>query len=329
MIYDKISSRLQDITKTTVQGLRGSSPAHLAAAIAANQPCCCIVPDEHLIQGFENDLRLFTDQEILIYPGQEIPPYTPLSPDQQITAQRLSALYRLREGEAPIVITSIEALLRRIMPSQVLADTAEYIEAGEDCDQDDLIEKLDLLGYEKVSLVQSIGDFSLRGGIFDIFPPPFVMENGVVHEGPVRLDYFGDTIDSLRSFDPFNQRSTGEIQQATFLPVTDILLSRNRPQQRKIARTFEELGETLGWRSEETARLMERSNSGMRFAGMEFFLPLYYQNEKTSSSAALDFLPQKVCSFYWTPKAFVRVCISLLRELRLIMRPPAQMERQL
>ncbi|MFT5726071.1 MAG: transcription-repair coupling factor (superfamily II helicase) [Desulforhopalus sp.] len=302
MIYDKISSTLQDVTKTTVQGLRGSSPAHLAAAIATNQPCCCIVPDEHLIQGFENDLRLFTDREVLIYPGQEIPPYTPLSPDQLITAQRLSALYRMRQGEAPIVLTSIEALLRRIMPSQVLADTAEYIEAGEGCDQDDLIEKLDLLGYEKVSLVQSIGDFSLRGGIFDIFPPPFVMENGDVHEGPVRLDYFGDTIDSLRSFDPFNQRSTGEILQATFLPVTDILLSRSRPQQRKIARTFEELGENLGWRSEETARLMERSNSGMRFAGMEFFLPLYYQDEKTSSSTALDFLPQKSVLFLLDPE---------------------------
>ena len=302
MIYDKIRSQLQESSSTTVQGLRGSSPAHLAAAIAAKQPCCCIVPDEHLIQGFENDLRLFSNQEILVYPGQEIPPYTPLSPDQNITAQRLSALYRLRQGEAPIVITSIEALLRRIMPSQVLADTVEYIEAGEGCDQDDLIEKLNLLGYEKVSLVQSIGDFSLRGGIIDIFPPAFVMEDGLVHEGPVRLDYFGDTIDSLRSFDPFNQRSTGEINQATFLPVTDILLSKNRAQQRKISRSFEELGESLDWRSEETARLMERSANGMRFAGMEFFLPVYYQDEGTSSSTVLDFLAKESVLLFLDPE---------------------------
>lgn len=302
MIYDTISTLLHNSKKTTVQGLRGSSPAHLAAVIGRSRPCCCIVADEHLIAGFENDLRLFTDRQILVYPGQEIPPYTPLSPDQQITAQRLSALYRLREGETPIVVTSIEALLRRIMPSRVLADTAEYIEAGEGCDQDDLLIKLDFLGYEKVSLVQSIGDFSLRGGIIDIYPPAFVMEDGLVHEGPVRLDYFGDTIDSLRSFDPFNQRSTGEIGQATFLPVTDILLSRSKAQLRKISRTFEELGEAHNWRSEETARLMERSGSGMRFAGMEFFLPLYYQDNQASSSAALDYLPKESALFLLDPE---------------------------
>ncbi|MFT5697184.1 MAG: transcription-repair coupling factor (superfamily II helicase) [Desulforhopalus sp.] len=302
MIYDKISSQLHNLSKTTVQGLRGSSPAHLAAAIGKNQPCCCIVPDEHLIQGFENDLKLFTDKEILIYPGQEIPPYTPLSPDQHITARRLSALYRLREGEAPIVLTSIEALLRRIMPSQVLANMAEYIEAGEGCDQDELLNKLDLLGYEKVSLVQSMGDFSLRGGIIDIFPPPFAIDAGVVHEGPIRLDYFGDTIDSLRSFDPFNQRSTGEIGQATLLPVTDILLDRTKAHQRKIARTFEQLGETHDWRSEETARLTEKISNGIRFAGMEFFLPLYYQDEKLCSSAALDYLPKESILFFLDPE---------------------------
>lgn len=290
MIYDNISNLIEDSPRITVQGLRGSSPAHLGATLSQDRPCCIIVPDEHLIQSFENDLKLFSDKEILTYPGQEIPPYTPLSPDHLITAKRLSTLYRLRSGQGSVVITSIEALLRRIMPSQLLADVAEYIESGESCDQDDLLEKLNYLGYEKVSLVQSIGDFSLRGGIIDIYPPSFVMENGGVHEGPLRLDFFGDNIDSLRSFDPFTQRSTGEIAQATFLPVTDVLLQNKKQQQRKIARSFEELGETYNWQSEETARLMERSGNGMRFAGMEFFLPLYYQEEETKSSAALDFL---------------------------------------
>ncbi|BHH86350.1 transcription-repair coupling factor [Desulforhopalus sp. 52FAK] len=313
MIYNTIVSALQESSTTTVQGLRGSSPAHLTAAIGQNQPCCVIVPDEHLLQGFENDLTLFTNREILTYPGQEIPPYTPLSPDQHITAKRLSALYRLRQGEAPILITSIEALLRRIMPSQLLADVAEYIEAGESCDQDDLLAQLNYLGYEKVSLVQSIGDFSLRGGIIDIFPPPFTMENGQVHEGPLRLDFFGDSIDSLRSFDPFTQRSTGEVNQAIFLPVTDILLSSDKKQQRQIARTFEELGEAYNWKSEETARLMERSGQGMRFAGMEFFLPLYYQNQKIQSAAALDFLPKECVLLLLDPEG-IRQSMQLTLE---------------
>ena len=131
------------------------------------------------------------------------------------------------------MITSIEALLRRIMPISQLTSVAEYLMAGEDCDQDDLLKKLSYLGYDKVALVQSVGDFSVRGGIIDIHPPPFLIESGTLHEGPIRLDFFGDTIESLRSFDPFTQRSTGEISEATLLPVTDLLFDYKSPNIRK------------------------------------------------------------------------------------------------
>ena len=212
-----------------VSGLRGASPAWLAAAVAKHHTCCCIVPDEHLLSIFEQDLHLFTDQQVLQYPGHEIPPYTPLSPDQLTTAARLSTLYRLKEGEGGIMVTSIEALLRRIMPAELLTSVAEYLMAGEDCDQDDLLHKLIYLGYDKVALVQSVGDFSVRGGIIDIYPPPFIIEPHTLHEGPIRLDFFGDTIESLRSFDPFTQRSTEEISEATLLPVTDLLFDHSSP----------------------------------------------------------------------------------------------------
>ncbi len=289
-MIDDIQVLAKNSPQLTLTGLRGASPAYIAAAVGSGRPCCCIVPDEHLISIFEHDLTLFTDSNIIQYPGQEIPPYTPLSPDQRITATRLSALYRMRGDGGSIMVTSIEALLRRIMPSQVLTSVAEYIEAGEECDQDDLLKKLHFLGYEKVALVQSIGDFSLRGGIIDIYPPPFMLDSDSLHEGPIRLDFFGDTVDSLRSFDPFTQRSTGEIAEATLLPVTDILIGSEKKDQRKISRIFESLGEKHSWNSEETARLIDRTNNGLRFAGMEFFLPLYYGDQRQTSSV-LDFFP--------------------------------------
>ena len=87
MIHNKLTSLFNESRSITVSGLRGASPAWLAATVAAeHHTCCCIVPDEHLISIFEQDLHLFTNKQILLYPGQEIPPYTPLSPDQRTTA---------------------------------------------------------------------------------------------------------------------------------------------------------------------------------------------------------------------------------------------------
>lgn len=275
-----------------VAGLRGASPAWLAAKLADHHTCCCIVPDEHLIQVFEQDIGLFTDRQILPYPGHEIPPYTPLSPDQRTAAARLSTLYRLKTGSGGIVITSIEALLRRVMPAGLLTRVAEYLLAGEDCDRDELLRRLTYLGYEKTALVQSVGDFSVRGGIVDIYPPPFTLDSGASHDGPIRLDFFGDTVESLRPFDPFTQRSTGELGEATLLPVTDVLFDTAPGRLKKIAETIHDLGDRYGWDSEETARMAERTGSGLRFAGMEFFLPLFYQDQQPPTSTVLDFLPE-------------------------------------
>lgn len=291
MILETLLDQLSKTAAFAVSGMRGASPAWLAARLSERQPCCVIVPDEHLIPVIEQDLSLFTDAQILTYPGHEIPPYTPLSPDQRIAATRLSTLYRLKIGSGRILVTSIEALLRRIMPEILLSQVAEYLLAGEDCNQDELLAKLEYLGYEKVALAQSVGDFSVRGGIIDIYPPPFPLEGGAVHDGPIRLDFFGDTIESLRPFDPFTQRSSGELAEATLLPVTDILLDAGAPEDHKrAAALFHEYAVKYDWDSEETARIAERIATGQRFAGMEFFLPLFYHGHGRPSSAVLDFV---------------------------------------
>ncbi|WP_245694935.1 transcription-repair coupling factor [Desulforhopalus singaporensis] len=276
-----------------VTGLRGASPAGLAAVVAQSRPVCCIVADEDQISIFEQDFNLLSPGPAVQYPGHEIPPYTPLSPDQRITAARLASLYRMHDGSARVMVTSIEALIRRVMPREVLTTAVEYLEAGEDCDHDELLGNLDYLGYEKVSLVQSVGDYSVRGGIIDVFPPPFMIGTDQLHEGPIRIDFFGDTVDSLRSFDPFSQRSVGEIEEATLLPVTDILLSPEPKERRTIARTIARIGEENDWSSEETARMIDKTEHGVRYTGMEFFLPLYNHGLARSTSSVLDFLPEQ------------------------------------
>ncbi|MBC8208561.1 MAG: transcription-repair coupling factor [Desulfobulbaceae bacterium] len=286
----------------SVTGLRGSSNALLAATLATQQPCCCIVSDEQLTTQFAEDLRLVYPGQILVYPAHETPPYTPLSPDQRTTASRLSVLSRLQEQTAPfILVISTEALMRKVMPKSILSTTTELIMAGEDCDRDQLITQLITGGYEQVSLVQTPGDFSVRGGIIDLYPPSFTSGNDQqTSEGPLRLDFFGDTIESIRLFDPYSQRSLQELDEAILLPVSDVLFP-NGPEMSHLLEQLYLLEEQNNWNHEESARLREQVRRRHRFAGIEGFLPLFYGEQQTDT--VLDFLPPETRLLSMDPQA--------------------------
>lgn len=283
----------QQKSSLLVSGLRGASPAWYCSTLAETRPLCCILPSEQMVQDFEQDLQLFTGRQVIGYPGYEIPPYTPLSPDQRTTAARLSTLYRLTESSEPFIMAiSIEALLRRVMSGAMLLNHAELLMEGEDCDLDSLKANLVNMGYEHVSLVKSIGDFSVRGGIVDIFPPAFTLPDSTLHEGPIRLDLFGDTVESIRSFDPFSQRSSSHVPEAIILPASDIFIAATDSSFLRNARDrFHRYAEQFNWSAEITAELTERIKSGQRFAGIEFFLPLLVDDEQDKSSTIFDYLP--------------------------------------
>jgi transcription-repair coupling factor (superfamily II helicase) len=314
MLYSLSEQLLHSSATVNVTGLRGSSPALLGTFIAGGT-CCYILPDENLIPLFEQDLRLFTDARILIYPGYEIPPYTPLSPDLQTTAARLSTLYCMQENEEPFyLVTSIEALMRRVMPVKILSGSAELVIAGEECDREQLVTTIVHAGYEKVALVQGVGDFSIRGGIIDIFPPPFPVGRGPIQEGPVRLDFFGDTVDSLRVFDLVSQRSEKEIAEVTVLPVSDILFPQNNsPAQKRILQTFTSSAATYNWDRFQTEQIHDCIITGRRFAGMEFFLPLFYSDADRPSTSVFNFLPEKTRLVVVDPES-CRQTIQLVSE---------------
>lgn len=285
-----------------IPSLRGSAKALFAALQAQAQPCCCIVPDEEMVAQMEEDLKRFTALPVLGYPGYEIPPYTPLSPDPVTTASRLSTLYRLREAETSFVlVVSVEALMRRTLPGDILSNNAELLLAGEECDRENLIHTLTKLGYEQVNLVQSVGDYSVRGGIMDIFPPSFLSGN-TLHNAPLRLDFLGDIIESLRSFNPISQRSIAEIGEAIILPASDICSpAASSGTTSRISREFDALCKQLNWDRESSAALREQLVTGVRFPGMEFFLPLFYK-EHGGLASLFDFLPPETCLIHTAPE---------------------------
>ena len=272
----------KDRFSLNITGLRGSAPALLVsrASAVSQRPVLFIVPTERQVSILEQDIGLFTRTPLFIFNGYEIPPYTPLSPDNSTVSSRISTLYETLSAKSSfILIASAESLVRRIPPKNHLTDSAELIISGEETDHDELINHLISAGYESMALVRNVGDFSVRGGIMDIFPPGF--------DYPVRLDFFGDTIESIRHFDPITQRSVEHIEEVVLLPVSDVPVPLDEKKVRKLTARFKARADELNWNFLEKNRILERIETGRRFPGIEFFLPLFHD----STSTVFDYLP--------------------------------------
>ena len=270
-----------------ISGLSGSSGAlFLARAVSQlEKTICCIVPADDQLETIARDTALFTSSQILIYPSFEIPPYTALSPDPATTGARISTLYQLQENARPLIVfTSAEAILRRVIPKQVLNNHCELVISGEETDRDQLIKTLTGAGYESCDMVRQVGDMAVRGGIIDIFSPATTGD-----PLPLRLDFFGDTIESIRTFDPVSQRSKEECEEAILLPATDLLFPGASGQSdwlRSVSRAIKK----TSWPIEEQSRIIDQLSQHIPFAGCEFFLPLLY-NDQHRVQQFFDYLP--------------------------------------
>ncbi len=291
---DKLLSHIKKGGPGSILHASGLRPAALAlfAARCLNElqrPLLLIAPNEDRAATMERDLHIFTNTPVLNFPSYDIPPYTPLSPDPGTVAARLSTLYQMAAGERQVTVIAADALLRRIAPVTLLDTLAELIESGEEVDRDKLVAKLSSCGYEHVSLVQNSGEFTVRGSIIDIFPPPFVLAGQEGIDAPLRLDFFGDTVESIRYFDPISQRSLKEIPETVILPVSDILFPQQEEEQRQLVTTFAALANQEGWADEPCQKIKEYLSEQRTFPGIEFFLPLFYPKTDT----VLDLLPRE------------------------------------
>ncbi len=254
-----------------ISGLRAPAAA-LAACLSARQsgrPVLCVSTSESGARQISEDMALFTNLPIFNYPGYEIPPYTPLSPDPYTTAQRLSTLYKIKTTSGPfLVTTSAEALLRRVMPAGILTGLTELLIAEEEIDLDNFLRSLNTAGYESSTLVQNAGEYSLRGDILDIFPAGFTC--------PIRLNFFGDFIETMRLFDPISQRSIEDISEAEIIPVNDVVFPASSEGREAINERINAYARQLSWPTEGLDALREKTSQNLKFPGIEFFLPLFY-----------------------------------------------------
>ncbi|HEX7409029.1 MAG TPA: transcription-repair coupling factor, partial [Candidatus Binatia bacterium] len=193
-----------------VRGLKGGARAFFVWRLLSQfpRPALIVQPSAKEAEAFVEALRFFYGEDesappfsrrIHYFPAWDVVPFEDLSPTSETVAARIEGLYHLRQTQHPIVVTTAEALLQRVPPRTPFAERLRYLVEGDAIDLDALAQQLDDWGYRRVPLVEDRGDFAIRGGILDIFPP--------AHPQPLRIELVGDVIEAIREFDPVSQRS--------------------------------------------------------------------------------------------------------------------------
>ena len=199
-----------------VSGLSGVHRAHIAAALrqATGRPILLLCADENDGKRLQGDLAAFTGEEVRLLAGREFV-FHDATASRQWEHRRLSLLHAMAHGRAPLVVATAEALLQRTIPPETLDRAALTLTPEGTYDLDALTGRLTAAGYSRCEQVEGPGQFSLRGGILDVFSPEA--------EAPVRTEFWGDEIDSMGIFDPDTQRRTRNVTSAVFLPAAETL----------------------------------------------------------------------------------------------------------
>jgi transcription-repair coupling factor (superfamily II helicase) len=243
--------------------------ARFAQAQAAQKKLVAIVTAEPAdTQRLEGELAFFAPGlRIAVFPDWETLPYDTFSPHQDLISERLATLWRIRQGDVDVVLLPASTALVRLAPPSFLAAYTFHFKQKQRLDEAALKSQLTLAGYTHVSQVVSPGEYAVRGGLIDLFP----MGSPV----PYRVDLFGDEVDSIRTFDPDSQRSLYPVPEVRLLP------GREFPMDEDARAAFRSR-----WREKiegdpTKVRLYKDIGSGIATAGIEYYLPLFFDQTAT------------------------------------------------
>ena len=276
--------RLDYIAKTdgrlTVSGAPAGFDAYLAteAARRRNGLVLFVAADEPLADAFTATVAFFAPSlRMLPFPAWDCLPYDRVSPKPDIESARLATLAALAQGiEGPaIIVTSVAAVLQRVPPRAAVAQASFAAKVGAEVDRDALVAFLAGNGYARAGTVRDPGDFALRGGIVDLWPPGT--------EEPLRLDFFSATLDAIRKFDAATQLSNDSVEAITLLPASEAPLTGDA-----ISRFRSGYVAAFGPSGDDP--LYESVSAGRKAHGMEHWLPLFYDGLDT----LFDYLPRSL-----------------------------------
>ena len=261
------------------EGLDALLLGELARQTPRGAPILHIARDANRLVTLEDALAFFApDVTVLTFPAWDGVPYDRVAPNADTIARRIATLSELTHRETAgntsslIVLTTVNAVVQRVPPRAFIAASSMRLAAGNAVSMQELVERLEVSSYGRAGTVTDPGQYAVRGGILDLYPPG---------AQPVRLDFFGDTLESIRAFDPDTQRTATRLDQVELLPMSELVLT---PDVRRAFRQryVELFGPVTG-----DDPLYESISAGRQHQGMEHWLPLFHDRLDT----LFDYLP--------------------------------------
>ncbi|NGZ84646.1 transcription-repair coupling factor [Duganella sp. SAP-35] len=268
-------------TRYALPTLHGSSDAYALALTALElksqgRMLAVIVANASDAQRLRDEIPWFGGPELRCHllPDWETLPYDAFSPHQDLVSERLATLHEISSGQCDVMLVPATTALVRMAPPSFLAAYTFFFKKNESLDEARLKSQLTLAGYTHVTQVMSPGEYSVRGGLIDLFPMGSAL--------PYRLDLFGDTIETIRTFDADTQRSLYPVNEVRLLP------GREFPMDETARTTFRSR-----WREQfegdpSRSVVYKDISSGIASAGIEYYLPLFFEETAT----LFDYLPQ-------------------------------------
>ncbi len=250
----------------------------LAIAEAANNAerfTLLLTADSQSAERLQEELAFFAPElPVLHFPDWETLPYDLFSPHQDIVSQRIATLYQLPELSHGVLVVPITTALHRLAPKRFLLGSSLVLDVGQKLDVEQMRLRLEAAGYRCVDTVYEHGEFAVRGALIDLFPMGSAL--------PYRIDLFDDEIETLRTFDPENQRSIDKVESIRLLPAREFPLKKEA---------------VTGFRARFRERfdvdfrrcpIYQDLSTGITPAGIEYYLPLFYEETAT----LFDYLPE-------------------------------------
>ena len=269
--FARVASHLKEGTgRIRVSGLSPTAKALVLVMLrrAAERPLVMVVNDNRAVEDFVPILRGFSDltaacdpEAVVALPARDVLPFQSLSPHTEIQEERATALWKMATGRAAIVVAPIAATAILQRSAEYYTDLGRTLRRGESFDLDNLLAHLNTVGYESADVVEMPGQYALRGGILDVYSPEA--------ERPVRIEFFGDEVDSIRRFDPTSQRSSNPIDEALLLPLTETPVT-----DQLLGAIHTRLSGKRITGSEEMVEAAIRSGGVTVFPGWEFYAPV-------------------------------------------------------
>jgi transcription-repair coupling factor (superfamily II helicase) len=290
-----------------LQGLTPASGAFLLARLFRQlaRPFLLVTPNGEGHETFLKDLAFFLENDpagsnsadqagLWLFPAHEVLPFRELSFDSEVSCARMAAAYVALTAATPFfMVAPAMALRQKLPPAERVRDVLAYVLPGENLERQGFLQHLLDGGYARRPVVEDRGDFSVRGGIIDLFPP--------LYDQPVRLEFWGDEVESIRQFDPATQRSLGSLEELVVLPASEVVLDAQAQ------------GHALSRRKRrQDPQFWENVQEGRHFPRIERFLPEFYDQPQ----ALWEMLPPETMVVAWDP-------LNLERELKKVVEDTA------